>query len=828
MLLVVPSFCRRVLPLHSAPSTSTTARRPPPPPPPKKPIVVNPYRRPPPPPPPRKSTTMTAASYKAAAEALDKVLPIAENAQELAVWAQACPTLYADEKTTARIKASTGNTPGYEKDKKDSVDRFFKILSSHPHANISQLADIVECPETLQGRFRLVLMCQNGKSLSQKRVLNMACCIFVLNLQKLDKRTNQFYREEDLATPEEKAQAQYQPSVIDLKIRHVFAFLKSESVFIEKKDLNSMPGSFDALTKDRFAETLKHRPDYAQRKSAPVDVLASEKMRDPIFGFKPFRQSLEKDSSLSGVTDITRMMAVDVGCCFMPRGKKEPHSLTRSSFIFGIQKGGEFHGRGTLTLKDFKGNDKSQKVTLANPWVIDHSGYLKVYDDPNDPFSLFKLVKHWVTTQLDPLCRYYGVEDCPFFWRRAPDKVLKQRRKAVANGDMSQNFELDNHRNQRWGLDYFTSQVRVVAIKCDFEEAHRWTMRSCRRTGITNMSSDANVATSVVNITGRHKSSNTSALYQQQDEAALVQRAKAVQYNPNRRNIPNPKRSSSDTEDSSSDDEKKPRAKSKKSKKSKKKPPVLELDDSSSEDDSSSSDDSRKKRRRKKKKKKQKTAPDDALMAFMKMQQQQLQQFQMTGMGTGMINPFSAMMNPFGGGMSSGIGSMMPMMPLGARFNPLTGSPLAKSLTLPPAAKFDPMTGKRLSKKKQPPKKHRESMIQQLDSSSSDSEEPTKKRRESMIQQLDSSSSDGEESTLEPHPLKGQQMSQELVVYSQGNSAATPVSNQGSDEDSSSDSGKNPVFDFEKHSQEVFAAQLRGEGPDNIIYPPVLKKFHYR
>jgi hypothetical protein len=250
---------------------------------------------------------------KAALEALNKTLPTVNDAEKLALWAQACPDLYADEATTARIKASHGNTPGYEKDKKESVDRFFKILASHPHSNIRQLADLVECPETKEDRFRLVLMCQNGKSISQKRVLNMACCVYVLNLRKMNRKTNEFFQDVSNLTDAEKADMEYQPSVIDLKLKHIFAFFKTQSVFIERKDLKSMPGSVQVLTTDKFAETMKHRKDYAIRKSSPVDMYMSEKVRDPIFGFKPFCQSLDKDVSLSGVKDITQLMAIDMG-----------------------------------------------------------------------------------------------------------------------------------------------------------------------------------------------------------------------------------------------------------------------------------------------------------------------------------------------------------------------------------------------------------------------------------------------------------------------------------------------------------------------------------
>jgi hypothetical protein len=227
----------------------------------------------------------------------------------------------------------------------------------------------------------------------------------------MNKKTDEFIK--DSLTPEEKAAVQYQTSVIDLKLKHVKVFLNSQSVFIERKDLKSISWSNQALTNDLFAETLKHRRGYVQRKSAPVDVYISEKIRDPIYGFKPFHQPLERDVNLSGVKDVTQMMAIDIGSCFMPRGKTEPHALTKSNIIFGTQVEGAFRGRGTLILlKDFKGQDKANKVTLSNPWQIDHSGYFKVYDDPTTNWSNIGMIPNWnhsVVTTRGTIVLSFGV-----------------------------------------------------------------------------------------------------------------------------------------------------------------------------------------------------------------------------------------------------------------------------------------------------------------------------------------------------------------------------------------------------------------------------------
>ena len=154
-----------------------------------------------------------------------------------------------------------------------------------------------------------------------------------------------------------------------------------------------------------------------------MDSSAQAKVRQ--FGYQPFRLSMDQDATKSGIRDITKMMAFEIGVCMCPRGKKEPHAIRYSSFIRGVQQTGPFKGRDFVRLKDFGGMDKTDKLSLSNVWKIDHRGYLKVYDDPKDPYSLVKLINHWMKYQLEPMMRYYNITDCPFFWRRAPWKILK-------------------------------------------------------------------------------------------------------------------------------------------------------------------------------------------------------------------------------------------------------------------------------------------------------------------------------------------------------------------------------------------------------------------
>jgi DNA-directed RNA polymerase subunit M/transcription elongation factor TFIIS len=163
----------------------------------------------------------------------------------------------------------------------------------------------------------------------------------------------------------------------------------------------------------------------------------------------------------------------------------------------------------------------------------------------------------------------------------------------------------------------------------------------------------------------------------------------AVQFNPNRGNMPVPANSDSDdsssylnkkpsaknvkrvsrlesddsSDDSDDDSHKKHRRKKKKKKKSKK---VVRLESNDSSDNSD--DDSRKKHRCKKKKK---SFSQDQMMALM-MQQQMQQQVQMmmtSGMGVPGMNHLTTMMNPFAAVIPSDFGTMMSgqTMPTGAK-----------------------------------------------------------------------------------------------------------------------------------------------------------------
>jgi hypothetical protein len=237
-----------------------------------------------------------------------------------------------------------------------------------------------------------------------------------------------------------------------------------------------------AAMKDLFQKIVAVRPDFGVRKSAPVDLDCDRKLRDPANGLNPFGRSMMSDGK-SGVEDLQGILAVQIGKMNALRGDVEPSGLRRRSFEHGIQKGGPMNARSYVKLIGLDGRDKTGKLSLSNPYQVDTSGHLIIWESDfiEDKFDYVRLMQFYDKTHLAPLCEAEGVNDCPFFLRRAPEKVLKPRRQA------GQSHELYIHRNYKWSGIYLNNVVRKIAQRCQFDNADSFTMRSLRRTNLTAM-----------------------------------------------------------------------------------------------------------------------------------------------------------------------------------------------------------------------------------------------------------------------------------------------------------------------------------------------------
>ena len=305
--------------------------------------------------------------------------------------------------------------------------RFFSILAAHPDANVRALADSVPDPELDKNTFRFFILVRGAKTPSKMYVINCAMTIYAVNLTMLNKTDDSVL---DLVNmdPKEKAKLQYQPSSFSTFYKHIFSIMKTEGIAFKQSNFNSYQGSFKAAIKEKFEETLKHRPTYGKRKPSPVDMRAQEKMRNAFKSglIDPFNIDMSDKGKKSGYNDLLPALCHKIGCSVGPRGQKEPHAMTYSSFEYGIEEEvNEHKGLRYIRLQGFNEADKTAKLTLSNPWQYKTGGFLKMWDNRKDPLNVVNLFFFYVEKHLKPAMDMYGLVDAPLFNRRAPNKELK-------------------------------------------------------------------------------------------------------------------------------------------------------------------------------------------------------------------------------------------------------------------------------------------------------------------------------------------------------------------------------------------------------------------
>lgn len=138
---------------------------------------------------------------------------------------------------------------------------------------------------------------------------------------------------------------------------------------------------------------------------------------------------------------------------------------------------GEYAGRAVLQLKDFgkaTNADKTNKLSLGNPYVRDESGYHLIFGNPQDPFCCVKLYDFYTEKHLIPAMKLANrtPKEQPFFVRHASGKELKRR------VGLGLTCEAGTHRNNKWGEHYFPIAIRNLAVRCGFDNAEKYTMRS--------------------------------------------------------------------------------------------------------------------------------------------------------------------------------------------------------------------------------------------------------------------------------------------------------------------------------------------------------------
>lgn len=142
----------------------------------------------------------------------------------------------------------------------------------------------------------------------------------------------------------------------------------------------------------------------------------------------PFEIDMSDKGKKSGYHDLLPALCHEIGCSMGPRGEKEPHAMTYSSFEYGIEEEvPQYKGLRFIRLKGFNGADKTAKLSLANPYQYETGGFLKMWDNRRDPLNVVNLFFFYVEKHLKPAMEFHGLTDAPLFNRRAPMKELKVR-----------------------------------------------------------------------------------------------------------------------------------------------------------------------------------------------------------------------------------------------------------------------------------------------------------------------------------------------------------------------------------------------------------------
>jgi hypothetical protein len=124
------------------------------------------------------------------------------------------------------------NDPAYEKFKQSIVKRFFIVLASR--TSTCQLAELVEDPDLPGVKTQRFYVAVRGvRTVQKQRLLGQCLLLFSSQYRKIA------FKDADISTPEQFANAQYQPNVIGTGFRTLFSHFRKMSIqYALAKDFN--------------------------------------------------------------------------------------------------------------------------------------------------------------------------------------------------------------------------------------------------------------------------------------------------------------------------------------------------------------------------------------------------------------------------------------------------------------------------------------------------------------------------------------------------------------------------------------------------------------
>ena len=180
---------------------------------------------------------------------------------------------------------------------------------------------------------------------------------------------------------------------------------------------------------------------------------------------------------------------------------------------------GPLKGQKHIRLKGTN-TDKTTKLTITNPELRggDDEYRDEMVENPSDPFCLVRL--HEELTR-----RYQEIE--PGYsgrvFRRAKEKGGKLNKVVFNRPNMTSGGV--------FGKNQFTKMSKYIATRSGFNEPHKYTSSSWRRSGVTKMASNGLVPEAERMRAARHNCTTTHSKYQEMNEDTRALRCQAMLYN---------------------------------------------------------------------------------------------------------------------------------------------------------------------------------------------------------------------------------------------------------------------------------------------------------
>jgi len=155
---------------------------------------------------------------------------------------------------------------------------------------------------------------------------------------------------------------------------------------------------------------------------------AQAKMRDAyaLQVITPFAIDMSYKGLKLGYHNLLPSLCHEIGCSMGPRGEKEPHAMTYSSFEYGIEdEVPDYIDLPYFHLNGFNGANKTAKLSLTNLYQHKTDGFLKMWNNRSDPLNVVNLLFFYFDNHLKPATDFHGLMDVPLFNRRAPQKELR-------------------------------------------------------------------------------------------------------------------------------------------------------------------------------------------------------------------------------------------------------------------------------------------------------------------------------------------------------------------------------------------------------------------